>query len=74
VEIPDATESQYTRSELTASDSGVYTVEIADSRTEATSASAYLDVLMDVPAAGLAGLAVLAALTAAIGTRKLHRR
>lgn len=71
-EIPGATESRYTRSTLDISDSGAYTVEITDSGTDATSASAYLDVLMNVPAAGLAGLAAVAALTALAGARRLR--
>ncbi|HPC15935.1 MAG TPA: immunoglobulin domain-containing protein [Candidatus Hydrogenedentes bacterium] len=57
--IAGATEPSYTRHSLETSDSGIYTVEIADANTAACSASAELSITWGMAALGLPGLVVL---------------
>jgi hypothetical protein len=73
--IPSATDSSCDLSSLTESDSGVYTIEVADSNIDTRSASARLTVISeDMPVASLAGLAALCAIIALGGIRAGRRQ
>ena len=70
--IADSNDLQYVRTNLTGLDSGDYTVEVSDTNGDSTeSVPVTLTVAAAVPAAGLAGLAVLAS---AMGVAAVRRK
>ncbi len=74
VTIPGATESSYTRSDLTNEDAGVYTVEVTDDNSDTVTASAELVVGAPVPVAGVAGTLALAGILALYGVARNRKR